>query len=154
MGACGEVYLGVYVVVERKKIQKTKDVFGCKDHKDEIFNGDYCPECGEKRTTWSETESVYPSMYDMIDELDIKEDTFFIAWDESDDNSSEILLPNTGDGSLDDGKSLQLEILPTMPDLSIDTFRKSYSEELAKLKTDTKYIKSCTVKFGIVQYFN
>ena len=154
MGVSRDVYFGVYMVVELKKIQKTKGVFGCEDHKDENYGGYYCPECGKKRTTWSEIELVYPNIYDMFVELDIKEDTFCVARDDAEDGSSEILIQNTGEGVIYGTKPLQLEILPDMPDLSIKKFNDDYKSEIQKINSASEYVKSCTVKFGIVQYFN
>ena len=155
MGSERNLYLDAYAIGESKEIETVNTVSSCKNHKDRNCKGfDYCPQCGSKITTWKETKTEYPHIYEILDELEIDEDTFCVAWDESGDGNREILLPNLGEGAIDDYKTLQLEILPDLPDSLIKKFNADYSVELKKLNSATKYVKSCTVKFGIVQYYN
>lgn len=143
------IYLSAYMLLAFKKIEVSYDVSGCRRHGIDDF--DYCPGCGNKAETWKQTRSEYQNIYELFDELDIHEDEFFI----SDDKTHFILLPNTGEGSIDEStETLQLEISPDLPEKSIKEFLITYAEELIKIKSATNYVESCTVKFGIVQFYN
>ncbi len=145
------LFLSSYALIEFNEVEYSSEFSGCREHGKS--NSDYCPKCGNENEIIEKTASGYPYIHKILEEFDIDYDMFCHSNNDQ-DQSKVILLPNTGEFSFDDYENIELEILPNMPETSIKSFSGKYGDELDKIKSKTELIKSCTVKFGLVQYFN
>jgi hypothetical protein len=147
MGSQLNVYVGVYLKVEAKKIP-AESPYVCPEHSSKKFwEAGFCQKCGRALVP-TEPRLKMPHLWDLLPDNDGE----FVQAD-MEDGEALVFLSN-GIYSAPDhvymNESDEIELTPIMMEYHLKNFRNSHKESIEKLRAVTTKL---TIKFGAIQYY-
>lgn len=169
MGRDRNIYLGPYVLATERKTILTYENLVCSNNKCKANKKPdrwtkvtlkFCPECGSKMENKTLKEDYYPSLFELLEDIGIKQSDRLseITNDECSalKNRTIALIPNikvnyTSHFTDDEGIVINFDPTAHIPDDVIASFKIDFNKELAVLEKNYDNIR---YRYGMIIWFS
>lgn len=150
MGLNLNIYVGAYLKIDVKKVPAASPYI-CPEHSGKKFcEAGFCQKCG-KALVRGTPQMVMRNVWDLLPD---NNDEFFQA--DMEDKEFLVFLSNEKHTTPDHvylNESDEIEITPIMIGYHLRNFKINHWMSINKLEIDLN-VRSVTIKFGVIQYYN